>query len=359
MITKRTPPTIKKVIQWSKFGLAIALLSALPLLTIAPASAAPITNRSVTLSSSAGDATGVTYTATTAALPTATAIKSVQVQLCTTASGACTTPTGFTAISAGLASQPTGLGATTGWAMGTATAGSLRITHASNVTTPSGALSIAFNAVHNPTATNTTFYAVITTYSDSAWTTPIDTGTVALSTSALIQVSLSVNEALTFCAGITITGTNCGTISGSTVSLGTGSTTATSSGTSVLAASTNGASGYSVTVSGSTLTAGANTITALTSNAASTVGARQFGLNLVSNSTPTIGALVTGTGTATVATNYNTTNSFRFGSGETIASVAGPSNANAFTVSYIANLDGTTPPGAYTSNLTYIATANF
>jgi len=356
----KTPlQTIKNIINYSKTGFVIAIIGALPLLTITPAHASPITGRSVTLSNSAGDASGVTYTVATAALPTATAVKSVQVQLCTAASGACTTPTGFTAISAGLASQPTGLGATSGWTLGTATTGSLRIANAANATVPSGALSITFNAVHNPTATNTTFYAVITTYSDAAWTTPIDTGTVALSTSALIQVSLSVNEALTFCAGVTITGTNCGTISGSTVSLGTGSTTATSNGTSVLAASTNGASGYSVTVSGSTLTAGANTITALTSNAASAVGTRQFGLNLVSNSTPPIGSLVTGTGTATVATNYSTTNSFRFGSGETIASVAGPSNANTFTVSYIANLDGTTPPGAYTSNLTYIATANF
>lgn len=45
--------------------------------------------------------------------------------------------------------------------------------------------------------------------------------------------------------------------------------------------------------------------------------------------------------------------------GEVIASATGPTNANTFTVGYIANIDGITPAGVYTSNLTYIVTANF
>jgi hypothetical protein len=133
----------------------------------------------------------------------------------------------------------------------------------------------------------------------------------------------------------------------------------TASGTSVLAASTNGASGYSITVNGATLTSGANTITALGSGGTSTTGTEQFGLNLVSNTTPSVGAARSGTGTATAIANYGTANTFRFTTGESIASVAGPTNANTFTVSYIANIEGLTEAGVYTSNLTYIATANF
>jgi hypothetical protein len=332
-----------------------------PFVSIMRVDAAPITGRSVLLSTSVGGASGVTYTLTTAALPTTgTAVKSVQIQFCTSLTGACTTPTGFSASSSTLPSQPIGLGASSGWTVSAATPGSLRILNASNATNPSGAVSIVWNNVTNPTATNTTFYGVITTYSDSAWTTPIDTGSVALSTATQIQVALTVNEALTFCTGTTITGQNCGTASGSQVSLGSASTTATATGTSIIAASTNGNTGYSVTVSGATLTSGLNTITALASGGSSSVGTKQFGFNLAgANTTPVIGAAETGTGTATVATNYGTNNTFRFTTGDTIATATGPTNANTFTVGYIANIDGITPAGAYTSNLTYTATANF
>lgn len=340
--------------------LSIFAVIAVPLIDALPVGAAQITGRSITLSNSAGGATGVTYTLATAALPSSTPVRSLKIQFCTTASGTCTAPSGFSSSGSGtLPSQPTGLGSATGWSASTATTNELRITHASNSTAPSGSVSITWNGVANPTANNTTFFGIVTTYSDSAYTTPIDGGTVALSTASQIQVALAVYETLTFCAGTSITGQNCGTISGNTVNLGTGSTTATQSGTSVLAASTNASSGYTITVNGATLTSGSNTITALSSGGTSTVGTKQFGLNLVSNTTPSVGSAASGTGTATAATGYATSNNFRFVTGETIASVGGPSNANTFTVSYIANIDGLTPAGSYTSNLTYIATANF
>jgi hypothetical protein len=357
---KRTISTYNTRITVIKTLTLALIMSIVPLTSIAQVHAAQITNRSVTLSNSAGAATGVTYSLASAALPTATAVKSVQIQLCTTASGACTTPTGFSSTSSALASQPTGLGAASGWTVNAATAGSLRIVNASNATVPSGAVAIVWSGVVNPTATNTTFYGIITTYSDAAWTTPLDTGTVALSTSTQVQVALTVGETLTFCTGTSITGQNCATAAGSLVSLGNGSSTATSSGTSIIAASTNGNNGYSVTVNGTTLTSGANTITALAVGAASSIGTKQFGLNLANtNTTPAVGAAISGTGTGVAAANYGTNNSFRFATGETVATASGPTNANTFTIGYIANIDGITPAGTYTSNLTYIATANF
>lgn len=351
---------IRTILKKAVLVTAALALAITPVLVSPETNALQITGRKVTLSNSAGAATGVTYTLTTAALPSATAVRSLKIELCGAASGVCNPPGGFSSAGSGtLPSQPTGLGAASGWSANTADTNELRITHASNVTAPSGAVTVTWDGVANPTANNTTFYGIITTYSDAAWTTPIDSGTVALSTAAQIQVALAVSETLTFCAGTSITGQNCGTISGTAVNLGSASTTTTSSGTSVFAASTNGGSGYSVTVNGATLTSGGNTITALSSGAASSTGTKQFGLNLVSNSTPSVGSAVSGTGTASAAANYNSTNTFRFGTGETVASVAGPTNANTFTVSYIANIDGVTPPGNYNSTLTYIATANF
>lgn len=320
--------------------------------------AAQITGRKITLSTSAGDATGVTYALTAAALPTTTAVKSLKVQFCTNLTS-CSTPSGFSSSASTLPSQPTGLGSTSGWTVNTSVANELRIVNSGNATASSGALAVTWGGVHNPTATNTTFYGIITTYSDASWTTAIDSGTVALSTSQTIQVSLTVNESLTFCTGTSITGQNCGTISGSTVSLGTGSTTATSTGTSVFAVSTNATSGYNVTLNGTTLTSGSDTISALATNAASSVGTSQFGVNLVANTTPSVGTNVSGTGTATVSSNYNTADSFRFVSGEQVSSASAATNANAFTVSYIANVAGTTKPGIYTANMNYVATSNF
>jgi hypothetical protein len=252
-----------------------------------------------------------------------------------------------------------GLGDTSGWTTTSSTTTELRLAKSGNTASPSGAAAVTFSGVTNPSATNSTFFIRMTTYSDATWTTPIDTGVVAASTATQIQVSLSVDETLTFCTGTSITGTNCGTAAGNTVSLGIGSTTGTSTGTSILAASTNGSSGYTISVSGATLTSGSNTVTALSSNAASSVGTKQFGLNLVANATPSVGAARTGTGTATAAANYNTADSFRYATGETIASISGATNANTFTVSYIANIDGSTPSGIYQTTLTYVATPNF
>ncbi len=339
------------------------VISIIPLVNATMVNAAPIMGRSVTLSNSVGDASNVTYTLnTTIALPTTgTAVKSAEIKFCTTPTGACTKPAGFANAASTLASQPTGLGAAAGWTVNTATDGSLRIVNAANATNPTGNVAIIWNGVHNPTANNTTFYGIITTFSDSSWITSIDTGSVALSTSAQIQVALTVNETLTFCTGTSITGENCGTIAGSLVNLGNASTTSTATGTSVMAASTNGNNGYTITVNGTTLTSGSNTITAIAAGGTSAIGAKQFGINIYNgaNTTPVVGAARTGTGTGAASANYGTLNNFRFATGETVASVAGPTNANTFTIGYIANIDGITPAGAYTTNLTYIATANY
>ena len=337
------------------------MLSVFPLFGSIQANASLISGRSIVLSSSAGDASGVAYTLSSAALPTTgTAVKSFGVQFCTSLTGGCVIPAGFSSAGTALVSQPSGLGATSGWTANTGLTGSLRLVNASNSANPSGAVSISWSSVHNPTAVNTPFYAIITSYSDSAWSMPIDTGSLALSTSGQIQVGLTVSETLTFCTGTSITGQNCGTVAGSIVNLGEGSTTATASGTSVLAASTNGSTGYSVTVSGNTLASGSNMINAMSLGGASSVGTKQFGLNLASgNNTPAVGAAVSGSGVGVAAANYATNNNFKFNSGDIIASATGPTNANTFTVGYIANIDGVTPAGAYNTILTYAATANF
>lgn len=338
--------------------MAVVVAIIVPLQT---ANAAQITGRKFTLSSSAPAATAVNYTFASSALPTAaTPVKSVAAQACTNASGACTTPTGFSAASSTLASQPSGLGSATSWTVDTAVAGSLRITHATNSTNPSGAVSIAWNGVTNPTASNTTYYLRVTSYSDSAWTTAVDSGTVAVSTANQIVVTADVSETLTFCTGTSgVTTTSCTGATGSSVDFGTLSPSATGSGLSQIGVGTNGQSGYSITVNGTTLTSGANTISALAAQTASTTGTEQFGINLRDNTTPNIGLDPDGTGNATPTASYNTVDQFRFVTGDSLASDTGADAFRRFHVSYIANIATDTEAANYSATLTYICTATF
>lgn len=314
-------------------------------------SAAPITARKVVIGSSLAS-TNTTY-AFTFTVPSATVIKSVGFAACTTPSGACTPAPGFSASSSTLTSQPSnfdGVGVNTGWTVSTATSGELRLSKSGATVAPTGIQTASFSNVTNPSATNSSFFIRITTYSDAAWTlgNAIDTGVVASSTAGQVTVTVAIDESLTF------------TLANTAVTLTTPTVASTGSGTSSMTVSTNAASGYSVGYSGTTLTSGSSTITAMSSPAASTVNSKQFGLNLMSNTTPVVGTIKSGTGSGTPSTGYDTANQFKFNpAGDVVASASLPTNTNTFTSSYIVNMDGSTAAGAYSTILTYTATANF
>jgi hypothetical protein len=167
-----------------------------------------------------------TYTFNFTVPTTGTVIKSFGAAACTTAVGTCTTPTGFTSASTVLSTQPTNLGDAAGWTISTATAGELRITKSGDVATPTGAQTVVINNVQNPTTANTAFYMRMTTYSDAAWTTAVDTGTVAGAVTQTLTIGAQVAEILQFCVGSTAIddatsaiGATCG--AGTTVNIGT------------------------------------------------------------------------------------------------------------------------------------------
>jgi hypothetical protein len=297
----------------------------------------------------------------TAALPSATAVQSLELVACTTASGACTTPTGFTSVGSATTGITTGLGTNTGWTNNTATAGKLRITQ-TNAVAPSGVVSVPWTAVTNPSTVNSTFFLRMTTYSDTAWTTAIDSGVIAVSTSQTITVTASVDETLSFCTGTSgiYSTSDCTGATGTTVALGTLTPTTTGSGTSEIGIATNAGSGYAITYLGATLTSGANTITALASPTASTQGTSQFGINLVANTVPTVGSTGTGSGW-TIGANYATVNSFTFAAGATTSIITNtvPQAFSTFKVSHIANVSSVQQPGSYSTTINYVATPTF
>jgi len=326
------------------------------------AQAAPLTSRSLLMGSSAASAStshSISFT-----VPSAASVGSIKFEYCTTGYAACVTPAGLVTTSASLTAQ-TGA---TGFTVVNTTNGAPYITRSAAGIGSGTQVSYTLSSITNPSAANTEFWVRITTYASTDTTGgSIDDGVVAVSTGNNITVSGTMPESLVFCVGTS--GTDCTNISGTAVSLGVFSPVSTSTGTSVMSASTNAAFGYSITLVGTTMTSGSNTIPAMgtqTLNSSgcavsctSATGASQFGTNVRANTSPSVGADVTGLGTAAGSGGYNTANSFRFFSGDTVASVSGVSKANLFTNSYLVNVGGDQAAGVYAATMTYICTATF
>jgi hypothetical protein len=120
--------------------------------------------------------------------------------------------------------------------------------------------------------------------------------------------------------------------------------------------------GYVVHMFGDPPTNGAHQIAPMTTTGFSDVGTDQFGINLVANTSPvSFGANPDqgqfGFGTATA--NYNTSDQFRFVSGEAIASAPKSSGVTTYTISYLVNVASLTPGGKYNSNQTLVVTGTY
>ncbi|MFA6322723.1 MAG: hypothetical protein WCX71_04590 [Candidatus Buchananbacteria bacterium] len=124
---------------------------------------------------------------------------------------------------------------------------------------------------------------------------------------------------------------------------------------------TNATNGFSITMTGNSLGSGANDINSIGATpAASIVGYEQFGINLVTNSSPAVGANPSGTAPiGSAANHYNQSNYFAFQSGNTVATSSVAINQTVFTVSYLANMASNSVSGSYSTTLTYSATANY
>jgi hypothetical protein len=355
--------------------LASILVQALSLSTV---SASQITNRSITLQSGASDGGskpgGVVNHLFNFTVPTAGNIGSIKFLYCTTASGACTTPTGLVTTAATMGSQ-TGA---TGFTLNNATNGAPYITRVAASVASNTTLAYQLLSVTNPTTINYTFFVRMSTFTSIDTTGgATDTGSVTASTATQIVLTGIMPESLVFCAGGTVGTTSsvpdCATATSGAVSFNQlFSPTDTATATSQMAASTNAGTGYAITVNGPTLTSGGNTVTAMAASAAGIRGISQFGLNLKANtvatSTPSVGTEVAPVSNGTnyrsqAAANYNTVDNFKFVTGDSVANSAnggaGGTDAQIFTASYIVNVPGSQPAGTYTTTLTYICTPTF
>lgn len=386
----------------------LVLQGATVLLLGGTASAAQITSRKVTISSSANGSIAVgnpgdggngqkaeyifAFT-----MPTSGNVGSVLFQVCTTPlpGTTCTSPTGFTAanvaaltstaFSAFSVDTSTDL---TGapWNCGGTAPGRTNCIAITDSTpaTVTGAATITFGGgasdyITNPTGDNDDFFIRITTYSAANFTGAVDTGTVASSTAQQIDITAKVQEVLNFSVGSSVTapGTSCTAFSDSgALNLGDVDGVLSFSQAydahSYFRVSTNAINGTKIFYSGPTLTSGANTITAIGGSAtASAVGTSQFGLGIDDSDTQS-GSGYSFTSLAATAPYNNADGTITNGGtaqfAYSTASVATPVEiattntvvtCDTGSVRYLGNISTTTPPGVYTATVTYIAVPTF
>ncbi|HUS26211.1 MAG TPA: hypothetical protein VMY99_02600 [Nevskiaceae bacterium] len=233
----------------------------------------------------------------------------------------------------------------------------------------------ASNYITNPTTDNQTFYARLVVFSDIGYATPVDNGAVASSTAEQIDITAKVQEKLNFSvsASHTAPGGTCTALSGSgALNLGDSNGVLDSATAydahSYFRVSTNAVNGTVIKYSGDTLKSGSNSITALASETLSSPGSSQFGLGLNTGSTEhSFTNLTAATGYDEANGNINPTVAakFNFSTGSvttpvTIASVgSGIVSCDTGDVRYIGNIATSTPAGIYTTTITYIAVPTY
>lgn len=120
--------------------------------------------------------------------------------------------------------------------------------------------------------------------------------------------------------------------------------------------------GYVVHVIGTPLQNGSYTIPGLATETTSDPGTKQFGMNLVANTSPSsIGANPNhgDFGVGSAATGYDVPNKYRFVSGETIASAPSTSGATTYTITYLANVESLMASGQYKTDQTIVVTGTY
>lgn len=333
----------------------VFLFAVCPLLFPRQAHALPLTSRSVIIGNSAPSATTTHNFGFT--LSSVSIVGSIELEYCSNSpitGDSCTAPAGFSTTSAVLQSQ-TG---ETGFIINPASSANRIVL--SRPPTPAAAIPVTYNFsnITNQNAPNSTVYVRIATYASNDATGPrTDEGAVAFATVSNISVAGYVPPYLTFCTGVTVA-LNCSSTNGSFLNFGELSSSQARYLSSQFSVATNDPGGYSTTVNGPTMTSGNNLISSLSTPRSSQPGTSQFGMNLRANSNPPVGSDPSGVGTGAISGGFNNPNQFYFNN-QVVAQSTSSSDFNAFTVSYLVNINRGQRPGVYSTTLTYIASAAF
>lgn len=192
---------------------ALTLAFLVMYLIIPQTSADTIANREIKISDSRPDAAATSVIYDFEGNHSTDTVRCLEIAFCTTASGDCTQPTGFTAASA--TKYDTSPYQWNGWTTANwtiaAIATRVRYTYATGETGTAN-YSFATASITNPSAEGT-YYARAATYSNEACSTGVDSGVTAFAIVYGVAVSATVPETLDFAIS-GITNANCDTIFG-------------------------------------------------------------------------------------------------------------------------------------------------
>lgn len=198
-------------------AVVFALSGFMPIILTSHADAAQLTSRRVTITDSTPSATGVAYRFDFT-IPSTTAIQSIRFEFCTTPLGTCTKPTGlninYTATSLNASqtfSEATAFTEYTGADAGAcddhnnvtpANSTEYCVTRTDTDAETAIAKSIQIDSITNPSipsGNNTSVYARVSVYSDTAFASEVHQGVVAASIVNQLTVTGRVQERLVFC----------------------------------------------------------------------------------------------------------------------------------------------------------------
>jgi hypothetical protein len=149
------------------------------------------------------------------------------------------------------------------------------------------------------------------------------------------------------------------TVTGGNQNLGTLDPSTTASAASVIKVRSYLSNGYVMQISGTPPSQGAHALTALTTPSTSHAGAEQFGINLVANNTPAIGAnpVQVPSGSVSfgyVTDDYLTPDLFKYADGDIVAQSDTSSGETDYTMSMMINISNVTPGGRYSGTFSAV-----
>lgn len=268
----------------------------------------------------------------------------------------CDAPTGMDVSGATLTDQ-TG---ETGFVIGHQSTNRIVLSRASVAPTDPSS-SYTLDGVVNPTDEDTAFSVRLKTHTSIDASGPqIDFGSMRAQVTQGVTLETQVPPMLIFCLAGEVSDSCTSTNEVYYSEMGELSPNDTLSAQSQMAVGTNATAGFVITANGETMSSGTNAIRSLRQPTASQQGVNQFGINLVENSSPTVGKDPEGEWANAVASDdYGQSNLYKFQSGDIVAYSPNVSLMKKFTVSYIVNSDPNLRAGVYTTTLSFIASGRF
>lgn len=141
--------------------------------------------------------------------------------------------------------------------------------------------------------------------------------------------------------------------------LGVLTTERTATKTTIVRVRTHLSSGYTLQIMGAPPSVNGHTLATSSSVFESRPGVEQFGINMVANTLPLVGANPTQvpsdqTSFGTVSSGYNTPNRFKYSAEDVVARSQSESGRTDYTISMIVNISSSTPAGHYSGDFSAI-----